>query len=38
MTQQVKNLSTEETQETQVLSLGQENPLSEMANHSSILA
>ena len=38
--QQVKNLSAiQETQEMQVLSLGQEDPLEEeMATHSSILA
>ena len=35
----VKNLPMQETQETQVLSLGQEEPLEEeMAAHSSVLA
>ena len=40
MAQGVKNLpAMQETQETQVQSLGQENPLEEeMATHSSILA
>ena len=40
MAQQVKNLPTvQETQEIQVWSLGQEDPLEEgMATHSSILA
>ena len=40
MAQQVKNpLAIQETQETQVQSLGQEDPLEEvMATHSSILA
>ena len=40
MTQQVKNpLAMQETQETRVLSLGQEDPLEEeIASHSSILA
>ena len=40
VTQQVKNpLAMQETQETQVLSLGQEDPLEEeIASHSSILA
>ena len=40
MAQAVKNLLTmQETQETWVLSLGQEDPLGkEMATHSSILA
>ena len=40
LAQQVKNLpAMQETQETQVLSLGQEDPLEEeMATHSSILA
>ena len=39
MAQQVKNPpAVQETQEIQVQSLGQEDPLEEMATHSSILA
>ena len=39
MAQQVKNLpAMQETQEMQVRSLGQKDPLEEMATHSSILA